>query len=110
MKKMYLLVLALCLIVLGLVSCDEGAPPAASAKWDTTVITVVWMKPEDVNAKCQELGVIDTNNAAACAAVSRSGCVIYTPQPKSFKDKEALRRFGHETWHCFGAMHQGGHT
>lgn len=98
-----------CLLV---VSCDEGSTTKTvnKSQWDTTVITVVWLQPSEVNAKCQSLGVIDTKNAAACAAVSRKGCVIYAPQPKSFSDKEGLRRFGHEAWHCFGAMHRGGHT
>lgn len=88
-----------------LLSACDSKPKNASAKWDHANVDVVWIPAGKVNAKCQELKVIDAPVAAGCAAVSRNSCTIYLPQPTSFNDKTGLQLLGHEVWHCFGATH-----
>lgn len=96
-------------VIFGLSSCTgpDTTPPKTSAKWDQTTIKVVWMSVEDANNTCKRLGVrpLHGTDVIACAAVGNGFCTIYTKQPRSFVDRAALTTLGHETWHCFGAVH-----
>lgn len=103
------LLLVILLIVIALVGCDSESTNGTTSKaqWTQTTVSVVWLQQQEVTETCKRLGVkyIHSDRVTACAAVANHECTIYATQPRSFKDRPALVILGHETWHCFGAMH-----
>lgn len=78
-------------------------PDHAEATKNVVVVRVVWMEPDEVNKFCNGGTVSEEYVILGCFDPSSN--TIYTPQPRSFNDRQRLVILGHEFWHALGADH-----
>jgi hypothetical protein len=93
-------------LVAALVGCSTVPQPTTSSKWNTATIEMHWLKKQEVGETCHQLGLPNAEfNGCARSKPNSNICEIYMAEPTSFDDKFPLEILGHETWHCFGAVH-----
>lgn len=93
---------------------DYGPQPKMTLDaWrDRVVVYTHWVNDvKEILEACPELDPSKTKIFEGCAvsemiAEDQWICNIYVQKPVDFNDEARLATLGHETFHCFGAVHE----
>lgn len=103
---------AITIALLLLTSCGDQQSKiydtTSKDRWTQITISVTWVPENKISEVCTRLGTSSKFVYRGCARSKPDDitvCEIYAVRPRDFDDKEALMHFGHETWHCLGAVH-----